>query len=107
MKATWRWFGPDDNVLLSHARQAGASGIVSALHHIPPGEAWTLDGVGRRKSEIEKAGLDWSVVESIPVHEDVKTRSGNWKAHIANYKDSLKAVAEAGVRTVCYNFMAI
>jgi mannonate dehydratase len=107
MKATWRWFGPDDSVLLAHAKQAGATGIVSALHHLGPGEVWTADEVGRRKAEIEAAGLEWSVVESIPVHEDIKTRTGNWRARIGNYKDSLKSVAEAGIKTVCYNFMAI
>jgi mannonate dehydratase len=107
MKETWRWFGPDDPVPLAHARQAGAIGIVSALHHLNDGRAWPLDEVMKRKGEIEAAGLEWRVVESIIVHEDVKTRSGRYRELIENYKASIRAVAAAGVRTVCYNFMAI
>ncbi|MDB5525770.1 MAG: uxuA [Rhizobium sp.] len=107
MKASWRWFGPDDSVPLSHAMQAGASGIVTSLHHVPPGEVWTAEEVLRRRGEIRRSGLEWNVIESIPVHEDIKTRSGKWRTHIANYKDSLKSVAAAGLDTVCYNFMAI
>jgi mannonate dehydratase len=107
MKQTWRWFGPDDPVTLAHARQAGASGIVTALHHLNDGRAWPVDEVMKRKAEIEATGLTWDVVESIIVHEDVKTRSGRFRDLIANYKSSLRAVAQAGVGTVCYNFMAI
>ena len=107
MKQTWRWFGPDDPVPLAHVRQAGAVGVVSALHHLNDGRAWPLDEVMKRKAEIEAAGLEWSVVESIIVHEDVKTRSGRFRELIDNYKASIRAVAAAGVRTVCYNFMAI
>ncbi len=107
MKQTWRWFGPDDPVTLAHARQAGASGIVSALHHLNDGRAWPRDEVMKRKAEIEEAGLTWDVVESIIVHEDIKTRSGRYRELIADYKSSLRAVAAAGVKVVCYNFMAI
>jgi len=107
MKQTWRWFGPDDPVPLAHVRQAGATGVVSALHHLNDGRAWPQNEVVKRKAEIEAAGLEWSVVESIIVHEDVKTRTGRHRELIDNYKASIHAVAAAGVRTVCYNFMAI
>ncbi|WP_309083069.1 mannonate dehydratase [Chelativorans sp.] len=107
MKQTWRWFGPDDPVTLAHVRQAGAVGIVSALHHLNDGRAWPADEIARRKAEIEAAGLEWSVVESIVVHEDIKTRTGRYRELIDNYKQSIRNVAAAGIRTVCYNFMAI
>ena len=107
MKQTWRWFGPDDPVKLSHVRQAGATGIVTALHHLNDGRAWPDDEIGKRKAEVEAAGLTWSVVESIIVHEDVKTRTGRFRELIENYKASIRAVAAAGIKTVCYNFMAI
>ncbi|MER9359027.1 mannonate dehydratase [Mesorhizobium sp. M0500] len=107
MRQTWRWFGPDDPVTLAHVRQAGAVGIVSALHHLNDGRAWPADEIARRKAEIEAAGLTWDVVESIVVHEDIKTRSGGWRSLIDNYKASIRAVAAAGINTVCYNFMAI
>lgn len=107
MKQTWRWFGPDDPVKLSHVRQAGATGIVTALHHLNDGRAWPADEIAKRKAEVEAAGLTWDVVESIIVHEDVKTRTGGFQNLIENYKASIRAVADAGIRTVCYNFMAI
>jgi mannonate dehydratase len=107
MRQTWRWFGPDDPVTLDHARQAGASGIVTALHHLNQGGAWPVEEVERRRGEVEAAGLVWDVVESIHVVEDIKTRTGAWRERIDNYKDSIRAVARAGVRTICYNFMAI
>lgn len=107
MKETWRWFGPDDPVVLDHAKQAGASGIVTALHDIPPGEAWPYNDICERKSVIEEAGLEWSVVESIPVPDTIKTRSGEYRKHIDNWKSSLGALAQAGIRTVCYNFMPV
>lgn len=107
MKQTWRWFGPDDPVKLSHVRQAGASGIVSALHHLNDGRAWPIDAMLQRKAEIEAAGLSWDVVESIVVHEDIKTRTGDFTALVGNYQQSIRTVAEAGLKIVCYNFMAI
>lgn len=107
MLQTWRWFGPDDGVTLEHVRQAGATGVVSALHHINQGRAWPEKEVLKRKAMIEKAGLTWEVVESIAVHEDIKTRTGDFRTRIDQYKDSIRAVARAGVKTICYNFMAI
>jgi mannonate dehydratase len=107
MKETWRWFGPQDPISLAQVKQAGATGIVSALHHIYRGEAWPLAEVLKRKAEIEAAGLVWSVVESIPVHNAIKLRSGNFRLFIDAWKDSLAAVARAGVRVVCYNFMPV
>lgn len=107
MKETWRWFGPDDTVTLAHVRQAGATGIVSALHHLNDGRAWPADEIAKRKAEIEAAGLTWDVVESIVVHEDVKTRTGRYRDYIESYKQSVRAIAAAGIKTLCYNFMAI
>ncbi|HUG63563.1 MAG TPA: mannonate dehydratase [Methylomirabilota bacterium] len=107
MKQTWRWFGPDDTVTLAHVRQAGATGVVSALHHLNDGRAWPTEEVERRRAEIEAAGLTWDVVESIVVHEDLKTRTGDWRQRLDDYKASIRAVAAAGVSTICYNFMAI
>ena len=107
MKETWRWFGPDDPVTLDNVRQAGATGVVTALHDIPPGEAWPEQDVLDRKHAIEKAGLEWSVVESIPVPDTIKTRSGDYRQHIENWQRSLRALAKASVRTVCYNFMPV
>ncbi len=107
MKETWRWYGPQDPVPLDHVKQAGASGIVTALHHLYGGEAWPLREVLRRKDEIEAAGLVWSVVESIPVHNSIKLRKGPYRQFIAAWKDSLAAIAQAGVKTVCYNFMPV
>lgn len=107
MKETWRWFGPNDPVPLDHIRQAGASGIVSALHHLYRGEAWPLDEVLRRKDEINGAGFDWSVIESIPIHNSIKLRSGPYEHFISAWKDTLAAVAQAGVQVVCYNFMPV
>ena len=107
MKETWRWFGPQDPIQLDQIKQAGATGIVSALHHIYRGEAWPLDEVLKRKAEIEAAGLVWAVVESIPIHNSIKLRSGPYRQYIAAWKDSLAAVAKAGVPVVCYNFMPL
>ena len=107
MKQTWRWFGPEDLVLLPHIKQAGATGIVTALHHMNRGQAWTDDEVQKRKAQIESQGLTWDVVESIAVPENIKTRSGNFRELIENYKSSIRAVGRAGMKTACYNFMAI
>ena len=107
MKETWRWYGPQDPVPLDHVKQAGATGIVTALHHMYGGEAWPLREVLRRKDEIEAAGLVWSVVESIPVHNSIKLRAGPYQHFIGAWKDSLAAIAKAGVKTVCYNFMPV
>jgi mannonate dehydratase len=107
MKETWRWFGPGDPVPLNHIKQAGATGIVSALHHLYRGEAWPLDEVHKRRDEILAAGFDWSVVESIPIHNSIKLRSGPCRNFIGAWKDTLAAVAKAGVKVVCYNFMPV
>ena len=107
MKETWRWFGPQDPIPLEHVKQTGATGVVSALHHRYRGEAWPLDEVLQRKAEIESAGLPWSVVESIPVHNSIKLRSAACRQFIARWKSSLAAVAKAGIKIVCYNFMPV
>ncbi len=107
MEQTWRWFGPDDPVTLENVVQAGATGVVTSLHHIPAGEAWPLEEVLERKAMIEAAGLRWSVVESIPLHNDLKTRSGNYETLLENYRTSLRHVGAAGVPVVCYNFMPV
>ena len=107
MKQTWRWFGPQDPVSLDHVKQAGASGIVTALHHLYRGEGWPLVQVLKRKAEIEASGLTWSVVESIPVHDSIKLRSGPYRKFVQAWKDSLVAVGRAGIKIVCYNFMPV
>ena len=107
MKETWRWFGPGDPVPLDHIKQAGATGIVSALHHLYRGQAWPLEEVFKRRDEILAAGFVWSVVESIPIHNSIKLRSGPYAHFIAAWKDTLAAVAKAGVKVICYNFMPV
>jgi len=107
MLQTWRWYGPDDPVSLENVREAGAVGVVSALHHMNRGEVWSKDEVLKRRAEIESAGLVWSVSESIGVGEEIKTRSGAFRAKIDNHKQSIRNAARAGVKTFCYNFMAI
>jgi len=111
MEQTWRWFGPKDAATLAHARQAGATGIVTALHDIPYGEIWPIEAIRQRKAEIEEAdpslGLRWSVVESVPVHDHIKSGHGDLKTLYANFAQTLRNLGACGIRTVCYNFMLV
>lgn len=113
MKETWRWFGPMDLVSIDDILQAGAAGVVSALHHVPAGAAWTTAEISKRQAEIAKtgdgspSGLRWEVVESLPVSEEIKKQTGAWRDHISAYKESLHALAEAGLEVICYNFMPV
>ncbi|WP_372801018.1 mannonate dehydratase [Paracoccus seriniphilus] len=113
MKRTWRWFGPKDSVSIDAMLQAGVQGVVSALHHVPTGTVWSCEEISRRKTEIatrpsgEPSGLEWEIVESLPVSEDIKRQTGAWRDHIAAWKQSLHNLHAAGIRVICYNFMPV
>ncbi len=112
MQETWRWFGPADPVTIDDVRQTGATGIVTALHHLPPGTVWPPEEIADRRRLVAgppaaPKGLEWMVIESLPVSEDIKRQSGDWRAHVVAWQQSFRHLAAAGIEVVCYNFMPI
>ena len=107
MKQGWRWYGDADAITLKEIRQAGVTDVVAALYERKPGEVWPVAEIKARAKKVKDAGMTWSVVESVPVHEDIKKRTGSCMKYVANYKQTLKNLAKCGIRTVCYNFMPV
>ena len=107
MKSGWRWYGPDDAISLKEIRQAGVTDVVAALYRRKAGEIWPVEEIKAQADAVRAAGMEWTVVESVPVHEDIKKHAGNWKTYLENYKQTLRNLASCGIKTVCYNFMPI